>query len=236
MNVFVSGGSQGIGKAVVERFCSSNGNIIHYTYNSHVDAALKIKEFISESGNRPISMHLDVTNREEIKKIKNTVEGKIDCLVNCFGILRDRTLKNMTDEELDLVIDVNLKGMLLTTRALLPYLNDGGCIINMTSMIGILGNFSQTSYAASKAGVIAFSKSLAKELAKNRIRVVTVAPSLVDTAIFKNLTLEQKEKLINRTLIGRMATPIEIADLIYFVATKGTYFNGDCIEVSGGFT
>jgi NAD(P)-dependent dehydrogenase (short-subunit alcohol dehydrogenase family) len=76
LNVFVSGGSQGIGKALVERFCSSNGNIIHYTYNSHVDAALKIKEFISESGNRPIYMHLDVTNREEIKKLRTQLKVK----------------------------------------------------------------------------------------------------------------------------------------------------------------
>ncbi len=236
MNVFVSGGSQGIGKAVVERFCSSNGNIIYYTHNCHIDVASKIGKFVSESGNCPVSMHLDVTNREEINNLKYKINEKIDCLVNCFGVLRDRTLKNMTDEELDTVIDVNLKGMLLVTRALLPYLNDGGCIINMASMVGFLGNFSQTSYAASKAGVIAFSKSLAKELAKRKIRVVSIAPSLVDTNIFTNLTSEQKEKLISRTLMARMATPIEIANLIYFVATKGTYFNGDCIEVSGGFS
>ena len=231
MIVFIVGGSKGIGEAIVKEFCKSTGNTIYFSYNEHKEEAEKIREYISHSGNIPKMLHLDVTDRKEIKDIK--FDEKIDYLINNFGIVRDRTLSKMTDEEWDDVINTNLTGVFNVTKAFLPYINDGGCIINMGSIIGVTGNFGQCNYAASKAGVIAFTKSLAKELAKRNIRVNSISPSFVNTDMTQRLSPEQYTKVIDRMPFKRIITTEEIAKFVVFLAKDATCCTGENYIIGG---
>lgn len=241
MNVLILGGSGGIGREVIRSFCQTKGNFIYYTYTSWTDKLAELNQYIIDSGNTPTAIRFiigDDTYGDWKKDLEYSlpVLPEIDYFINSIGTLRDRTVAKMTDDELYDVINVNLLGTINACRIVLPHMRENGCIINFSSMVAKTCEFGQSNYASAKAGIITFGKCLAKELVKRKIRVVTISPSLVDTDIFNNLTNEQKQLLINRTLLKRMATPKEIADLVYFVCTLGTYFNGDCIEVSGGFT
>lgn len=199
---------------------------------------LNFKDELKQMGNNVIIGKININDVKNIKHTAYTLSEfnfKIDNLINCVGIVKDRTLIKMSDEELNDVIDINLKGIIYTTRELLPLINDYGSIINISSVIGKSGNFGQCAYAASKAGLEGFTKSLAIELSKRSIRVNCIVPSLVDTDIFNNVSSEQKQKLIERTLLKRMATPEEIAKFIKFICIDGTYFDGDIIPITGGF-
>lgn len=239
MNILVLG-SGGIGQAVIRRFCKLQGNIIYYTYTYWNEEMAELDKYIIDSGNCPSGIQLvigDVRDNDWRKELKSQLPifPVIDCFVNCVGMLKDRTLAKMSDEELYDVINVNLLGTINSCRVVLPHVRDGGSIITISSIIGELGNYGQSNYASAKAGIIAFTKSLAKELKNRKIRVNCILPSLVDTGIFDHLTGDQKKVLIDRTLMGRMATPEEVANLIYFVAVYGTYMNGDIIPITGGF-
>src|SRR3972149_7556228 len=234
MIVFVAGGSKGIGEAIVKEFCKSTENIIYFTYNKHKEEAEVIRKYILNSGNIPRMMHLDVTDREECINLK--IDDNIDYLINNFGIVKDRTLKNMSDEEWDDVIDTNLTGIFNVTKALLPYMNNNGMIINITSVIGIIGGFGQVNYAASKAGVIGFTKALAKELAPRNIRVNAVACGFVKTDMTSNIPELIKAKIIERIPLGRFAEPKEIASFIYWLINNGSYVTGSIFTIDGGLT
>jgi 3-oxoacyl-[acyl-carrier protein] reductase len=159
----------------------------------------------------------------------------IDYVINCIGVLRDRTLVKMTDEELDDVLDINLRSTIKLCQRIEPRIRRGGSITLISSIIGEIGGFGQCNYAASKAGIEAFTKSYAMEMARRNIRVNCVVPSIVDTGIFKLLTDEQKQKLIDRTLLKRMATIEEVAKFIKFIAVDATYCTGDILPITGGF-
>lgn len=240
MNIFITGASRGIGKAIALEFGKSGFNNLYLTYNKSVDEIIELKEELEEMCNQVKIMKMDVKDRGEVKNLAFSLsilkDFKLDVLVNNAGILRDRTFAKMTDEEWDDVININLTGVFNVTKAFLPHFNEmGGSIIIMGSIIGLTGNFGQTNYAASKAGLIAFTKSLAKELAKKNIRVNMVSPSLVDTDIYQGLTTEQYAKLIERTSFKRMATTEEIAKFVVFLCKEGTYCTGQNYVVDGGF-
>ncbi|NLD49422.1 MAG: SDR family oxidoreductase [Clostridiaceae bacterium] len=242
-NIMVLGGTGGIGQAVVREFSlNPNGNVIYFSYglNHKANIVRAIEKEVIDNGNTVESFFLaDDLGLERIQDIipNAMLSGRsgLDHFVNCIGVIRDRTLKNMSEFEIDHVIDVNVKLMIYSAKAALPFMNQGGSMTFISSVIGDIGGFGQTQYAASKAAIEAFTKSLAMETARNKIRVNCVRPSIVNTGIFNNLTAEQIQKLVDRTLMGRMATPQEIAKVIKFVAVEGTYMTGNVIPCTGGF-
>ena len=231
MNILITGAGRGIGKAIALQFGKSGFHKFYLTYNkTNINDMLDLKEELEEMCNEVTHWKIDIIDRKNINarasffKITGT---KIDILINNAGIVKDRTLSKMTDEEWDDVINTNLTGTFNITRAFLPYMNSGGCIINMASIMGITGNFGQCNYAASKAGVIAFTKSLAKELSKTNIRVNSVSPSFVNTDMTQGMSPEQHAKVVERLPFKRMATTEEIAKFVVFLAKEATYCTGE---------
>ncbi len=235
----VTGASRGIGAAIA---CSlaKNGADIIINYEKEDLAAANVADIISAMGSRFRISKFDVSNFE---LARNTIEkivaefGTIDILVNNAGINRDKTLLNMTPEEWYEVIEVNLTGTFNLTKAVLPYMlkRGWGRIINVSSIIGIMGNFGQSNYAASKAGIIGFSKSVAKEVASKHVTVNVVAPGFTSTDMVENLPQEVKSNLISKIPERRFATPSEIGDLVSYLASpKSEYITGQVIEIAGG--
>jgi 3-oxoacyl-[acyl-carrier protein] reductase len=185
---------------------------------------------------------LNVVDSEATKNvIKNIVDDfkKIDVLVNNAGITRDNLLLRMKEEEWDSVIAVNLKGVFNVTKAALRYLlkSGEGSVINISSVTGLNGNPGQTNYAASKAGVIGFTKALARELAAKKLRVNAVAPGFIKTAMTDKLTEEQKNRIISNVPMGRLGLPEDVANLCLFLASPlSSYITGQVIAVDGGMT
>ena len=159
----------------------------------------------------------------------------LDIVVNNAGITKDRTLKNMTREEWQQVIDVNLTGVFNVSKAALEILNENGRIINISSIVGIYGNFGQTNYAASKAGVIGFTKSLAKELAKRKITVNAIAPGFIKTELTDKIPFIRK-KIIERMIpLKEIGVPEDVANAVVFLASqKSRYITGEVLHITGG--
>lgn len=241
MNILITGASRGLGRAIALEFAKSPFTNFFLIYNQD---HIKMRELTIDLQRKYCNVYpyqLDIKDRNKCKytafKIKEfNSDFEIDTIINNAGIIKDRTFAKMTDDEWDNVINVNLNGTYNITKAFLPYFNPkGGNIINIGSVIGTLGNFGQTNYSASKAGLIGFTKSLAKELAPKNIRVNMVSPSIVETDIFNKLTVEQRQALIDRTLLKRFAKPKEIAKFVVFLVKKGTYCTGQNYLVDGGF-
>ena len=185
-------------------------------------------------------MEADVANFEQCEKmVKQTIEklGKIDVLVNNAGITKDTLLMRMSKEDFDKVIDINLKGTFLVTKAVSKYMMKKRCgsIINLSSVVGVAGNSGQSNYSASKAGIIGFTKSIAKELASRNIRANAVAPGFIETDMTNVLKDDIKESIGNQIPLKRMGTAREVAEVIYFLGTeKSSYITGQVINVDGG--
>jgi NAD(P)-dependent dehydrogenase (short-subunit alcohol dehydrogenase family) len=243
INIFITGASRGIGKAITLAFADATQiekSTFFITYNKNQKEAFDLNNYLVHIGHHVIPIKLDVTDRtrieEVVKYLSEEYELKIDVLVNNAGITQDRTLRKMSNEEWDNVINVNLTGMFNVTKALLPFMNDGGSIINITSIIGIMGAFGQANYAASKAGVIGFTKALAKEVAKNNIRVNAIACGFVDTDMTKTIPDDIKKQIMDKILLKRFARPEEIASFVVFLAMKGTFCTGQVYVVDGGMS
>jgi 3-oxoacyl-[acyl-carrier protein] reductase len=232
-SIFITGVSKGIGRAIALDFGKSG---CHHFYISHKDydnmeRFQSIKTILEQNCNIVTGMYLDVTNRIWLNKLVKNLN--ID---NNAGIIQDHTLKNMNEDEWDNVINVNLTGMFNVTKAFLPFIQRGGCIINITSIKGIIGGFGQCNYAASKAGMIGFTKSLAKEVAKNDIRVNAIACGYIDTDITKTIPKEYMDKILESIPMKRMGTPEEIAKTVRFICENGTYCTGQTYIIDGGLT
>ena len=163
--------------------------------------------------------------------------GKIDILVNNAGITRDNLLIRMKDEEWDQVIEINLKGAFNCSRAVAKVMikQREGCIVNIASVIGLVGNTGQANYSASKGGVIAFTKSLAKELARWGIRVNAVAPGFIQTPMTENLSSKAREKMLENIPLGRVGSPEEVANVVFFLSSPlSSYITGEIVKVDGG--
>ena len=182
----------------------------------------------------------DVTNSNQIEElVKKAIEkfGKIDVLVNNAGITKDNLLMRMSEEEFDKVIEVNLKGTYIVTKAVTKYMmkKRNGSIINLSSVVGVAGNAGQTNYSASKAGIIGFTKSVAKELASRNIRANAVAPGFIETDMTAVLPDAVKENIHNQIPLKRMGTAKEVANLIYFLGSEeSSYITGQVINIDGG--
>ena len=238
--VLITGGSRGIGKAVAIKF-AEKGNQIIINYVSEKTDTEKLKNELWEAGAKDVLLiKADVSNSEDVKNmVKESIEKfeKIDILVNNAGITKDNLLMRMSEEEFDKVIQINLKGTYLVTKEVTKYMmkKRSGSIVNLASVVGVAGNAGQCNYAASKAGIIGFTKSIAKELASRNIRANAVAPGFIETDMTNVLKEEIKENINSQIPLRRMGSAKEVAELVYFLGEDASsYITGQVINVDGG--
>ena len=235
----VTGGSRGIGKSIAIELAKNGANVaINYASNS--EKAEEVVEEMKSLGVNAISVKADVSSEEDVKNLMKTIEGelgKIEILVNNAGITRDNLLIRMKTEDFEDVLDVNLMGTFHCTKAVSRAMMKKryGKIINITSVVGIIGNAGQGNYSASKAGVIGFTKSMAKELGSRGIRVNAVAPGFIDTEMTQVLSEELKDKMIDNIPLGKLGNTQDVANVVAFLASeKSDYITGQVISVDGG--
>lgn len=238
--VLITGGSRGIGKAVAIKF-AEKGNQIIINYVSEKTDTEKLKNELLEAGAKDVLLiKADVSNSEDVKNmVKESIEKfeKIDILVNNAGITKDNLLMRMSEEEFDKVIQINLKGTYLVTKEVTKYMmkKRSGSIVNLASVVGVAGNAGQCNYAASKAGIIGFTKSIAKELASRNIRANAIAPGFIETDMTNVLKEEIKENINSQIPLRRMGSAKEVAELVYFLGEDASsYITGQVINVDGG--
>ncbi len=235
----VTGGSRGIGKEIALSLAKA-GYEIALTFNSNKEMAEGVKKEIEKIGQRALIVKADVSLKEDVESMISLIEkelGSIDILVNNAGITKDNLLIRMSEEDWDDVIRVNLKSAFLTTKAISRSMMKKryGKIINLSSVVGIMGNAGQANYAASKAGIIGLTKSSAKELGSRGIRVNAIAPGFVSTDMTNALSDQVKESMKKAIPLGYFASPKEISDLVVFLASeKSDYITGQVIEIDGG--
>ena len=235
----VTGASRGIGRAIALRL-ASEGARVAINYAGNTAKAEEVKAEIEKNGGEAILVQADVADSAAVEAMVNaTVEafGQIDILVNNAGITRDGLMMRMKDEDFDAVINTNLKGVFYCTKLVskLMMKKRSGRIINMASVVGLMGNAGQTNYAAAKAGVIGFSKSAAKELAARGITVNMVAPGFIDTDMTAAMTDKAKEMTLTGIPLNRMGTPEDVANAVAFlVSDNASYITGQVINVDGG--
>ena len=234
----VTGASRGIGR-VTAALMARMGAIVVCNYIGSEEEAMETLRLVEEKGTGML-VKADVSNPEEVDamvKLVHETYGKIDIVVNNAGITRDGLLMRMKDEDWDSVINVNLKSVYLVTKAVSRIMmkQRDGRIINVSSVVGVTGNVGQTNYSASKAGVIGFTKSCAKEFASRGIRVNAIAPGFIKTDMTKVLPEAVKEDTLRQIPMGRMAEPDEVASVIAFLSSdKASYITGQVIHVDGG--
>ena len=237
--VLVTGGSRGIGKEVAIRYAESGYNVI-INYISDKTDVEGLKKKFNEKGVESLIIKADVSKQEDVESlVKQAIEKfeKIDVLVNNAGITKDNLLMRMSEEEFNKVIDINLKGTFLVTKAVSKYMmkKKQGSIVKLSSEEEVAENAGQCNYSASKAGIIGFTKSIAKELASRNIRANAVAPGFISTDMTSVLSDTVKENINNQIPLKRMGTAKEVAELIYFLGSeKSSYITGQVINVDGG--
>ena len=236
----ITGAGRGIGHATSLKFGREGAIVI--TCDINADQAQQAAKDVTEAGGEALGYQIDVRDQASITRMVDSVVaryGRIDCLVNNAGIVQDSTLKNMTEEQFDSVIEINLKGVYNCTKAVVDVMlkQSSGVILNASSIVGIYGNFGQTNYAASKFGVIGMVKTWARELGRKGIRANAVCPGFVLTPILGKIPEKVLKALEDRVPLGRLARPEEIANTFAFLASdEASYINGAVIEVSGGLT
>lgn len=237
--VLITGGTRGIGKSVAERFAKEGYNLVLNYVSENTDIE-SIKNNFKEYEIDVILVKADVSKFDECENlVKEAISkfGKIDVLVNNAGITKDGLIAMMKEEAFDRVIDINLKGTFNMTRNVVPYMMKKRCgnIVNISSVVGVAGNAGQSNYAASKAGIIGFTKSLAKELSARNIRVNAVAPGFIDTDMTSVLTDKVKENIYAQIPLKRMGDAKEVANVVYFLSNdESSYITGQVINVDGG--
>jgi 3-oxoacyl-[acyl-carrier protein] reductase len=234
----ITGAASGIGLATAKRFLAEGARVLVADIDaSRIDTALAT---LAASDGRALGARVDVTDRQSVAAMVATARdawGRIDCLVNNAGITLDARLVKMSAEQFDRVIDVNLKGVFNCTQAVADtmILQGSGAILNASSVVGLYGNFGQTNYAATKAGLIGFTKTWARELGPKGIRVVAVCPGFVATPILDTIPEVVMQKMVDKVPLGRLGQPDEIASVYAFLASDdASYVNGAVLEVSGG--
>lgn len=238
-NVLITGGSRGIGKALVEAF-SSEGARVAFTFRSSQDEANALVDSIKEAGGEALAIQGDASDAsladEAVAKVLEVWET-LDVLVNNAGITRDNLMLRSTEDDWDAVIDTNLKSVYNYCKAVYRQMmkQRAGRIINMSSIVGVMGNPGQTNYAASKAGIIGLSKSLAKELGRRGITVNVVAPGYVTTEMTEALSDAAQEAMLNAVPLGKPATTDDVAGAVLFLASDAaSYITGHVLHVDGG--
>jgi 3-oxoacyl-[acyl-carrier protein] reductase len=245
--VLVTGGANGIGRSVVKKFHAQGAQVVIWDLADDLGSELAAE--INGLGGKALYKHVNVTDSEEVDQAVDelvTEWGRIDVLINNAGILRDGQLvkfkegelqKRMTDEQFDMVIDVNLRGVFICTRAVAPVMvkQKSGVILNATSIVGLDGNFGQTNYVATKAGVVGMTKVWARELGRYGVRVNAIAPGFIST----DMVLAMPEKILDgmrqHTPLGRLGQPEDVANAYAFLASQeADFITGTVLRVDGG--
>ncbi|SKC87127.1 3-oxoacyl-[acyl-carrier-protein] reductase [Maledivibacter halophilus] len=235
----VTGGSRGIGKAVALKLAEKGANIV-VNYTSNSTKAEEVVNEIKKMGREALAIKADVSNSDDVKNLIKETEkqfSNIDILINNAGITKDTLLIRMKEDDWDKVMSVNLKGTFLCTKLVGKKMmkQRRGKIVNIASIVGIIGNAGQANYSASKAGIIGFTKSTAKELASRGINVNAVAPGFIETEMTKKLSEEVVENYAKNIPLGKMGTPEDVANVVFFLCSQeASYVTGQVINIDGG--
>lgn len=232
----VTGASRGIGKAIAETLADAGAMVIGTATSE--SGAEKITQYLSSKGGRGLCLNVadDASIKDVIKTIKDDC-GNISILVNNAGITRDNLLMMMKDDQWNEIIQTNLTSVFKMSKAVVrPMMKArGGRIINIASVVGLTGNAGQTNYSAAKAGILGFSKSLAREIGSRHITVNTVAPGFIDTDMTRELPEEQREALVSQIPLKKLGDPQDIANAVLFLASpEASYITGETLNVNGG--
>ncbi len=243
----VTGGTRGIGRAIVKELASNTAyhgvlSDVAFIYNKSDEAAQALVEELKNSLTKIFAIKADVSSFEETQKaISEAIEklGGVDFLINNAGITRDTLLLRMSERDFDEVINANLKSVFNCTKAVLKNMvsQRSGRIVNISSVVALIGNPGQANYVASKAGVIGFTKSVAREVASRGITVNAIAPGFIKSDMTDKLTEDQKQKLVQNIPIGRIGLPEDVAKMVAFLCSDDAqYITGQVIAVDGGLT
>ena len=234
----VTGASRGIGKAIAEHLATDGYTVIGTATSD--GGAEKITTYLAEAGNDGCGMKLDVANAESVTSVLKTIAERYSApliLVNNAGITRDNILMRMKEDEWGDVIDTNLNALYRVSKACLRGMTKArwGRIINITSVVGSMGNMGQSNYAATKAGAEGFSRALARELGSRAVTVNSIAPGFIDTDMTRELTDEQRDLMLGQIPLGRLGQPDEIAALVAFICSDAAgYITGETLHINGG--
>ncbi len=243
----VTGGTRGIGRAIVKELaakscCGVLFSDVAFIYNSCDECAEELQREVGSLDTKIYGFKADASSLEDAQRtVDEAIQklGGVDILVNNAGITRDNLLLRMTEKDFDDVISANLKSVFNYTKAILkPMIQQRyGRIVNIASVVGLIGNPGQANYVASKAGVIGFTKAMARELASRNITVNAVAPGFIETSMTQKLDEKQREALLKNVPLGRMGTPEDIAKVVGFLcSSEADYITGQVIAVDGGMT
>ncbi len=235
----ITGASKGIGAQIAKQL-ALKGIMVLINFSSSVEDAAKLQQEIRRQGGECELYQFDVSDFQKTQEtVKSIIEKykRVDYLVNNAGITSDNLLLRMSEEEFDRVININLKGVFNCTKHISRYMikNKFGVIINISSVVGLMGNAGQSNYSASKAGLIGFTKSLAKELGSRNVRVNAIAPGFIETEMTEKLNIIQKKSLISSIALKRLGTTNDVANLVEFLLSEeASYITGEVINISGG--
>lgn len=238
--IAITGGSRGIGRAVALRFAAENAKIIIVHYDPDEKAADETLELLAKKKIQAVSRKLDASSWQEVSAFfKEMIDefGKVDVLVNNAGITRDTLLMRMSEQEWDSVIQVNLKSVFNCTQAVIRSMMKEryGRIVNISSVVGQMGNPGQANYSASKAGIMGFTKTVAREVAPRGITVNAVAPGFIDTDMTAVLSEKVREGFVRQIPLGRMGDPEDIAEAVHWLCSDAAgYITGQVLHVNGG--
>ncbi len=238
-NILITGGTRGIGRETALLFAQNHANLAVLASRNSKEAEDTISQIKDLNG----TVKLYICDVKDMEQVEGTAQeiladlGKIDCIVNNAGITRDNLLPNLHKEDIDEVIDVNLKGCIYVTRSFTRSFvkNRSGNVINISSVVGLMGNKGQTNYAASKAGIIGFTKAYSKEYGRKNIRCNAIAPGYIITGMTGELSDIQTEEIKKQIPLGRLGKPENVAKLALFLASDASdYITGEVIKVDGG--
>ena len=234
----VTGGAQGIGRTISEELALAGAHVVLGDVN--LEGAQARAEAINNSGGSASAVKIDVSNAIEVREVFDFImkdKKPVDIVVNNAGITRDGLMVRMKESDWDLVLNINLKGSFLCSQQAAKQMmkQKSGAIVNIASIVGVMGNFGQANYSASKAGVIGLTKTLAREVASRGIRVNAIAPGFIDTEMTRVLDEEVRQKLIEQIPLARLGLPEDVARCVNFlVSDKSSYITGQVINLNGG--